>query len=132
MTKDYRYILCVGTSMDNYLNCALCMCSCHQDAAWVNGGSLKCGSVGDVLLLLKASALLQHDLTRQAYVFVSHEYYKSIYMCVCMSSRFSDTQIQRNGCNPNEKTQLGLTLSFLSLVVIFMLCVSWCVQVGGV
>jgi hypothetical protein len=37
---------------------------CFQDAKWVNfAGNLRCQSVGDVLLLLKSSDFIAHDLT---------------------------------------------------------------------
>ncbi|CAM9582525.1 unnamed protein product [Hapterophycus canaliculatus] len=36
--------------------------SSPQDAAWVNGGSLKCSLPGDVLCLLKSSTFISHDL----------------------------------------------------------------------
>eukprot|EP00752_Nemacystus_decipiens_P007422 g6635.t1 len=36
--------------------------SCPKDAAWVNGGSLKCSLPGDVLCLLKSSTFISHDL----------------------------------------------------------------------
>eukprot|EP00903_Cladosiphon_okamuranus_P008255 g7946.t1 len=37
--------------------------SCPKDAAWVNGGSLKCSLPGDVLCLLKSSTFISHDLS---------------------------------------------------------------------
>lgn len=38
--------------------------SVPRDAAWVNGGTLKCATAGDVMLLLKSSDFVQHDLGR--------------------------------------------------------------------
>ena len=36
--------------------------SSPKDAAWMNGGSLKCKTVGDIYLLLKSSDFIVHDL----------------------------------------------------------------------
>jgi hypothetical protein len=36
--------------------------SVPRDAAWVNGGTLRCETPGDVMLLLKSSDFVQHDL----------------------------------------------------------------------
>lgn len=38
--------------------------SVPRDAAWVNGGTLRCETAGDVMLLLKSSDFVQHDLGR--------------------------------------------------------------------
>jgi len=38
--------------------------SVPRDAAWVNGGTLRCETAGDVMLLLKSSDFVQHDLER--------------------------------------------------------------------
>jgi D123 len=40
--------------------------SAPLDAAWVNGGTLKCHSPGDVIALLKASLFASHDLAHAA------------------------------------------------------------------
>jgi hypothetical protein len=36
--------------------------SCPKDATWVNGGSLKCYTAGDVYVLLKSSDFVMHDI----------------------------------------------------------------------
>lgn len=38
--------------------------SVPRDAMWVNGGTLRCETAGDVMLLLKSSDFVQHDLER--------------------------------------------------------------------
>ena len=38
--------------------------SVPRDAEWVNGGTLRCETAGDVMLLLKSSDFVQHDLER--------------------------------------------------------------------
>lgn len=38
--------------------------SVPRDAAWVNGGTIKCETAGDVMLLLKSSDRMQNDLDR--------------------------------------------------------------------
>lgn len=40
--------------------------STPKDAAWVNGGSIKCQTPGDVYLLLKSSDFCLHDVLRQS------------------------------------------------------------------
>ena len=37
--------------------------SAPRDAAWINGGTLRCERAGDVYLLLKSSEFVSHDLT---------------------------------------------------------------------
>ena len=39
--------------------------SAPRDASWINGGTLKCQSAGDVYLLLQASDFCQHDLLQE-------------------------------------------------------------------
>ena len=41
--------------------------SAPKDAAWVNGGSLKCTTPGDVYLLVKSSDFCLHDVLRQSW-----------------------------------------------------------------
>ncbi len=41
--------------------------SAPKDAAWVNGGSLKCVTPGDVYLLVKSSDFCLHDVLRKAW-----------------------------------------------------------------
>lgn len=36
--------------------------TCPKDAEWMNGGSLVCGSAGEIFLLLKSSDFIQNDL----------------------------------------------------------------------
>lgn len=41
--------------------------STPKDAAWVNGGSLRCQTIGDIYLLLKSSDFCLHDVLRKAW-----------------------------------------------------------------
>jgi hypothetical protein len=56
------YVLTDGGWKDDFLIIFL-YCFIWQDAVWMTG-SLRCETVGDVLLLLKSSDFVLHDLTQ--------------------------------------------------------------------